>query len=111
MPYGDGTGPLGEGPMTGRRMGFCAGFNAPGFVNPGFGRAFARGFGRGFGRGRGFGWRARTVQAMPLQAMPLEQVQPTVITEKQEKQFLEQELSALKEEMKEIEKRLKELEG
>ncbi|NLG83887.1 MAG: DUF5320 domain-containing protein, partial [Firmicutes bacterium] len=25
MPRGDGTGPLGLGPMTGRAMGYCAG--------------------------------------------------------------------------------------
>jgi hypothetical protein len=24
MPYGDGTGPFGKGPMTGKRMGSCA---------------------------------------------------------------------------------------
>ena len=98
MPQGDRTGPNGMGPMTGRAMGFCAGFNAPGFINPGFGR------GRGLGRGRGFAWRARAFQAAPIQ-----QIQSTVITEKQEKQFLEQELNALKEEMNEIEKRLKEI--
>jgi len=34
MPFGDGTGPRGMGPMTGRREGFCAGFPAPGFANP-----------------------------------------------------------------------------
>jgi len=95
MPRGDGTGPAGQGPMTGRGMGYCAGFNAPGYMNGGFGRGMGRGF------GRGFGWRARAMQVMPIQ-------QP-VITEKQEKQFLEQDLNALKEEMKEIEKRLKEL--
>ena len=98
MPRGDGTGPAGQGAMTGRGMGFCAGFNAPGFMNGGFGK----GMGRGFGRGRGFGWRARTMQIMPIQ-------QPTAITEKQEKEFLEQELTALKEEMKEIEERIKEI--
>jgi len=97
MPRGDGTGPAGQGAMTGRGMGFCAGFNSPGFMNGGFGR----GMGRGFGGGRGFGWRVRTMQVMPIQ-------QPAVITEKQEKQFLEQELNVLKEEMKEIEERLKE---
>jgi hypothetical protein len=96
MPQGDRTGPNRQGSITGRGMGFCAGFNAPGFMNSGFGR--------GFGRGRGFGWRARAMQPMPIQ-----QVQPAVITEKQEKQFLEQELNSLKEEMKEIVKRLKEL--
>jgi len=97
MPRGDGTGPNGQGSMTGRGMGYCAGFNAPGFMNGGFGR----GMGRGFGRGRGFGFRARAMQSVPIQ--------PTVITEKQEKQYLEQELGSLKEEMSEIEKRLKEL--
>jgi len=52
MPRGDGTGPRGEGPITGRGMGYCAGYDAPGFANPGFGREFG---GRGgFGRGRGF---------------------------------------------------------
>ena len=43
MPRGDRTGPLGRGPMTGRGLGYCAGYDAPGFM-----------FGRGFGRGRRF---------------------------------------------------------
>ena len=30
MPGGDGTGPMGMGPMTGRGAGYCAGFAAPG---------------------------------------------------------------------------------
>ncbi|MBA7699349.1 hypothetical protein ES703_108044 [subsurface metagenome] len=77
-------------------MGYCTGFNVPGFMN--------YGFGRGFGRGRGFAWRARAMQVVPIQ-----QMQPTVITGKQEKQYLEQEFRALKEEMSGIEKRLKEL--
>jgi len=95
MPQGDQTGPAGQGPMTGRGMGFCAGFNAPGFMNQGF----RRGGGRGFGRGRGFAWRAR---AMPI-------VQPQVITEEQEKQVLQEDLKDIKAEMQEIEARLKEL--
>ena len=33
MPGGDGTGPWGFGPMTGRAAGFCAGFPVPGFMN------------------------------------------------------------------------------
>jgi len=37
MPLGDGTGPAGMGPMTGRAMGYCAGYPVPGFMNPGFG--------------------------------------------------------------------------
>ena len=49
MPYGDGTGPVGSGPLTGRGAGFCAGFTRPGFANPVVGRFF--GFARG---GRGY---------------------------------------------------------
>ncbi len=48
MPRGDGTGPAGMGPMTGRGAGFCAGFRVPGFLNSSPGR------GLGFGRGRGY---------------------------------------------------------
>ena len=84
MPAGDGTGPAGLGPMTGRAAGYCAGYPVAGYLNPmpragfGYGRfisaygpspyfapfgvAYAPGwgqpfgyFGRGWGRGRGFG--------------------------------------------------------
>ena len=48
MPRGDGTGPNGMGPMTGRGMGYCAGYTAPGYMSGGFGRG--RGGGRGFRR-------------------------------------------------------------
>ena len=59
MPYRDGTGPMGEGPMTGRKQGNCADDNVRNFGGRGFGRGFGRGrgFGFGFGQGRGFGWR------------------------------------------------------
>ena len=50
MPWGDGTGPWGLGPRTGRGAGFCSGYPVPGFMNrwvfPPFG-------GRWFGM---FGW-------------------------------------------------------
>jgi len=39
MPLGDGTGPAGLGPMTGRAAGFCAGYPVPGYMNPVLGRA------------------------------------------------------------------------
>ncbi len=35
MPGGDHTGPLGAGPGTGRRMGYCAGYDQPGFAGRG----------------------------------------------------------------------------
>jgi hypothetical protein len=57
MPGGDGTGPGGLGPMTGRAAGFCAGYPVPGYANPVGGRGyFGWGRGGGWGRGRGFGW-------------------------------------------------------
>jgi len=62
MPAGDGTGPMGMGPMTGRAAGFCAGYGMPGYTNPIPGRGLGMGFGRGRGfwgggRGGGRGWR------------------------------------------------------
>lgn len=52
MPRGNGTGPMGLGPMTGRGAGYCAGYGVPGCMNPLGGRGF--GLGRGFGFGRGW---------------------------------------------------------
>ena len=48
MPGGDGTGPAGLGSMTGRAAGYCAGYEAPGFVTamPGGLRRWPRGGGR-----------------------------------------------------------------
>ncbi len=59
MPRGDRRGPDGAGPMTGRGMGYCAGFDAPGYVRPGVGYGGRRGgqmhggYGRGMRHGRG----------------------------------------------------------
>ena len=55
MPGGNGTGPAGAGPMTGRGMGICAGFSVPGYANSGGGRGMGMGRGGRMGRGRGFG--------------------------------------------------------
>jgi hypothetical protein len=49
MPRGNGMGPAGMGPMTGRAAGFCAANGQPGFANASGGR------GCGLGRGRGGG--------------------------------------------------------
>jgi hypothetical protein len=47
MPFGDRTGPLGQGSRTGRGWGFCHGFAVPW-------SSFGRGRPWGFGRGRRF---------------------------------------------------------
>ncbi|MBN1956399.1 MAG: DUF5320 domain-containing protein [Anaerolineae bacterium] len=57
MPAGDGSGPRGMGPMTGRGTGYCAGYGAPGYANPVPGRGMGMGWGRGGAWGRGRGWR------------------------------------------------------
>lgn len=66
MPRGDRTGPWGRGPRTGRGLGYCSGYDEPGFTAGAPGRAFhgrgsvggmgfGRGAGRGYGRGIGYG--------------------------------------------------------
>ena len=58
MPFGDGTGPAGLGPMTGRAAGYCAGYGVPGYANPIPGRGLGFGYGRG-GWWRGGAWGGR----------------------------------------------------
>ncbi|OPX32826.1 MAG: hypothetical protein B1H40_01530 [Candidatus Latescibacteria bacterium 4484_181] len=53
MPLGNGTGPMGLGPMTGRAAGYCAGYPVPGFMNPYGGR-----LGLGWRPGYPVGWPA-----------------------------------------------------
>lgn len=100
MPRLDGTGPRGQGPMTGRGLGFCAGFNRPGAA-----QAEPR---RGFGRGPGFGARfasapARTPVRVPAQNITEEQKKNLL---NQEKQAVEKELEALENELKNIKERM-----
>lgn len=56
MPGGDRTGPLGAGSGTGRAMGYCSGYDRPGFAN--LATSFRGWFGFGC-RGAGRGWRHR----------------------------------------------------
>lgn len=81
MPAQDKTGPLGQGPLTGRGLGPC-----------GRGLGMRRGFSQGFGRC----WRGYSSQ-------------PVVLTEAEEKKVLEAELEDLEAEKSEIQKRLKSL--
>ena len=115
MPRGDGTGPLGLGPMTGRGAGYCAGYPAPGYANPGPGRGWGFGYGRGFGRGRGwgrgfgrrfgFGW-----EAYPY-AYGSPYGYPANVTPKQEADMLRAEAKAMQEEISAINQRVKDLES
>jgi hypothetical protein len=111
MPRGDGTGPLGLGPMTGRKAAFCAGFPVPGFMNP-VGRrfphrAYCMGLGA-FGFGRGWRW-CYYATGLPFWARFSTAELPE--DEKAlEAKILAHEAKMLKEQLRAIEERLNELE-
>ncbi len=51
MPRRDGSGPAGQGPLTGRGLGNCTGVQ-----NTAYGYGYGRGLGLGMGMGRGAGY-------------------------------------------------------
>ena len=122
MPRGDGTGPMGAGPMTGRGTGFCAGYQAPGFINQWMrgGRAWG-------GRRRGFrnmfyatglpGWARFGYSpgwSAPMPPNPAYQpAQPAQYTAEYdpeyEKEILKNQADYLKQQLDDINKRLQEL--
>ena len=98
MPRRDGTGPMGQGAMTGRGLGRCTGANVPAYgigqgmaLGQGFGgrRGFGRGAGRGFGRGLGRG-------------LVVNQTRPT-------KELLQEQKTILKNELEMIDQQLENL--
>ena len=96
MPLGDGTGPEGLGPMTGRGAGYCAGSNSPGYVNNAPRRGQGRGRGLGCGRGRNVGRRGvdrRVINggASPTNNSNVDQTEAEVNYLQQEKKVLENE--------------------
>lgn len=102
MPGGDGTGPRGQGAMTGRAAGYCAGYNAPGCANPAPGVGFGRGR-RFFGRGRAFApgfFQGEAPAAAPM---------PQPLSKDQQIQMLEQQKTAIEESLKQIQKQLEDL--
>jgi hypothetical protein len=76
--------------MTGRGLGYCSGYDAPGFT-----------FGRGFGRGRGF----RSF----VPAAPAAPARPVQLSEAEQIKVLESQKDALKDELGALEGKLKEL--
>ncbi|MEW6607931.1 MAG: DUF5320 domain-containing protein [bacterium] len=125
MPRGDGTGPMGMGPMTGRAAGYCAGYQMPGYANSipgwGFGMGFGRGRGFSMGRGRGFrhwyyatglpGW-ARFGYPQPAYPYPPSVGYPygPELTPDQERRMLHDEANALKQSLQDVESRISALE-
>ncbi len=112
MPGGNGTGPMGMGPMTGRAAGYCAGFGMPGFANPMGGRGCGMGFGRGRGAGgRGFrnmfyatgltGWQRAAGGHPPYAAAPTRDQQLDVL--KGQASYFEGALGELRKRIEELE--------
>lgn len=104
MPGGDGTGPSGLGPRTGRAAGYCARYPVPGYMNPILGRGYYHGGGRGrrnlyYATGL-TGWQRYAYSYAPG-------VQ--TITKEQEIAELKNEAEYLENELKEIRKRIQEI--
>lgn len=110
MPRGDRTGPVGMGPKTGRGMGFCAGNEEPGYVNPsyGFGRMERRGGGRGRAWAPGMG-RGRRFRNFPVD--PPGWGSAPVMSQEDEISWLDAQARGLKESLAQLEKRLDTLKG
>lgn len=114
MPGGNATGPRGEGPMTGRKAGYCMGFGMPGYANNDGRRDSGIRFGRGTGfgnNGGGYGRRNRFfATGVPGRARcagynaPLANFDPEA-----EKQILKSRAENLQSEMDAIKKRIDEL--
>ncbi len=101
MPWGDGTGPLGLGPMTGRGLGYCAGYSTPGWTKTWGGRGF-----RNWYYLTGLpGWiRAN----LGLPAFRTFGVFPN-LTQENEKQILENQIKILENQLEILKERLKEI--
>jgi hypothetical protein len=119
MPFGDRTGPMGLGPMTGRAAGYCGGYDAPGYTNPIPGRGFGgRGFGgggwgRGFG-GRGWGWGRAGWSApawgTPYGVLPYDPSYAPAMRPREEARALKEQAEYFQGALEEINKRISELE-
>ncbi len=112
MPFGDGTGPMGMGPLSGRAAGYCSGYARPGHMN----RWYGCGFGRGGGRGHRHwfyatgltGWqRARMIYPPFAPAAPY----TAPWSKEQEREYLKAQAESMQHALEEIRKRLEELQS
>ena len=115
MPGGDRTGPTGYGSRTGRGLGYCSGYDSPGFTKGtprgggGFGRGWGRGFGRGFWRrGRGF-WHRGYYPEPYCGPEPYYRDTYPEYNKESEKTYLENLVKDLEEEIKQVKQRLNEI--
>jgi len=115
MPGGDRTGPMGQGPMTGRAAGYCTGSPMPGHMDSAQGRRFGnRGHGfwrRGGGIRSGRGWRNRFYAAgwgFGPYAIYGDPARLSTVRE-EEMELLREQANYLGDTLKDIQKRIEEL--
>ena len=102
MPRGNGMGPNGMGPMTGRGIGRCAGYINPGYV---------RGLGLGYGRARGYG---RMYYACDLERRPYfagNNPEMSYMSEYDEKEVLANQAKLLEAQLIDIKNRIADLDN
>lgn len=110
MPRGNQTGPRGAGPRTGRAMGYCAGYDTPGYMQPGPGMGFGQGFGFRRGSGMGFGWGRGLRRPWDMGAYGSYPYAPPQPAPEDELRVLKEEADALARHQEQITRRIDELE-
>jgi hypothetical protein len=106
MPGGDRTGPRGRGPMTGRGVGYCGGYERPGFTSPvsGYGMRFG-----GWGGGRGWRhWYYATglpAWARPEHPAPVQAAEQELAGLRNEAEWLKDQLEAINQRIEGLEKK------
>ena len=128
MPRGDRTGPAGLGSRTGRGLGYCAGYESPGFAKspggggvwgydrrgayyPGRGMAWGRGSRGWWGRGGYFkGGRAGIFYAGPTYSTIQITEEQRLEVLKEDKEYIEAEIKGLQGALENIAKKIKDLE-
>ena len=99
MPRGDGTGPMGNGPMTGRGAGFCAGLGMPGVAS-------AKGRFGGFGCRRGFGGGMRGAGMQAQNRFMAQQYGEEGAAATNEKEVLNRQMNFLEQQLQQVKQRL-----
>jgi hypothetical protein len=104
MPGGNRTGPMGMGPRSGRRAGYCGGAGAPGVMGRMCGAFLGQGRGRG-GRGRRNMFHATGQPGWMRSSMGC--VAPAeVLASELEKQSLQTQVETLQSQLDEVKRRL-----
>lgn len=111
MPGLNGTGPRGQGAMTGRGLGRCSGI----YPLEGLRLAKNNGYGLGLRRGRGFGYKRGLANRWGIRppvyaSVPFLEPEEQLDTLKQEMEYLDSEIDNIKKTKDIISKKIKELE-